>query len=49
MWQSFKAALDNFGRERPELCADVVIGAERVFRAILAWLAPLSTVDGGKT
>jgi heme oxygenase len=42
MWQSFKAALDNFGRENPDLCADVVTGAKRVFRAILAWFQPLA-------
>jgi len=42
MWQSFKAALDNFGREKPDLCADVVTGTERVFRAILAWFRPLA-------
>ena len=42
MWQSFKAALDNFGREKPDLRADVVTGAERVFRAILVWFRPLA-------
>ena len=40
MWQSFRATLDAFGRERSLLRADVVTGAQRVFRAILAWFAP---------
>ena len=42
MWQSFKAALDSFGHENADLCADVVTGAKRVFRAILAWFQPLA-------
>jgi heme oxygenase (biliverdin-IX-beta and delta-forming) len=40
MWQSFQAALDGFGRERPQLREDVAIGAERAFGAILAWFTP---------
>ncbi len=38
-WQSFKAALDAFGNARPWLVDDVALGAESVFRAILAWFA----------
>ena len=40
MWQSFRAGLDDFGRAQPQLCADVVTGAERAFGAMLAWFAP---------
>ncbi len=43
-WSSFKAALDSFGHARPELCADVVSGAERVFEALLAWFGPARDV-----
>jgi len=39
-WQRFRAALDAFGQNRPRLCADVVTGAQRAFRAILAWFIP---------
>jgi heme oxygenase len=42
-WQNFRAALDRFGCRQPELRADVVIGAERAFRAFLDWFAPFST------
>jgi heme oxygenase len=40
MWQSFRAALDQFSLTQPQLCTDVVIGAERTFRATLVWFAP---------
>jgi heme oxygenase len=40
MWQSFRTALDQFSLTQPQLCADVVIGAERTFRAMLVWFAP---------
>ena len=40
MWHSFQAALDAFGRAHASLCVDVVIGAQRTFRAMLAWFAP---------
>jgi heme oxygenase len=40
MWESFRAALDRFGRDCPQLRVDVVTGAERLFRALLAWFAP---------
>lgn len=40
MWQSFRAALDEFGSFQPQLCTDVVVGAERTFRAMLVWFAP---------
>jgi heme oxygenase len=39
-WRDFKAALDDFGREQPQCRVDVVTGAERTFRAMLAWFAP---------
>ena len=44
MWQSFQAALDAFGRAHPGRCADVVTGAQRTFRALLAWFAPFCAV-----
>jgi heme oxygenase len=44
MWQSVRAALDAFGRAQPQLCADVIEGAERTFRAMLDWFAPFVTV-----
>jgi heme oxygenase len=40
MWRSFRAALDEFSLEQPQLCTDAVIGAERTFRAMLVWFAP---------
>jgi len=40
MWHGFQAALDAFGRAHPRLCVDVVTGAQRTFRAMLAWFAP---------
>jgi heme oxygenase len=46
-WQSVKAALDRFGRNRPELSGDVVTGAERSFRAMLAWFT-LRGADAAK-
>jgi len=36
-WASFKAALDTFGRSRPRDRADVLVGAERTFRAVTTW------------
>lgn len=36
-WQTFKTALDAFGRDCPPLQGDVASGAESVFRAIAAW------------
>ena len=39
MWRSVRAALDDFGRERPQLAGDVATGAERTFRSMLAWFA----------
>jgi heme oxygenase len=39
MWQSFRAALDRFGHANPHLRAEVVIGADRMFQAILTWFA----------
>jgi heme oxygenase len=44
MWQSVRAALDAFGRAEPQLRADVIEGAERTFRALLAWFAPFVTI-----
>jgi heme oxygenase len=43
MWQSYRAAVDTFGRERPWRQDEVVFGARRVFRSILEWFAPLYT------
>jgi heme oxygenase len=40
MWQSFRAALDEFGFLQPELCIDVVTGAERAFSAMRVWFSP---------
>jgi len=40
VWQQFRTALDGFGDDRPRLCDDVVTGAQRTFRAILAWFIP---------
>jgi heme oxygenase len=42
-WQRFRAALDAFGHNWPRLCADVVTGAQRAFRAILAWFIAFRT------
>jgi heme oxygenase len=44
MWQSFRTALDAFGREQPLLRDSVLTGAEDVFGAVLAWFAPLGLV-----
>jgi hypothetical protein len=38
-----RVALDEFGALQPQFCADVVIGAERTFRAMLVWLVPFCT------
>jgi heme oxygenase (biliverdin-IX-beta and delta-forming) len=43
-WDSFRAALDSFGRANPALCEDVVIGAERVFAALRTWFGPARNV-----
>jgi heme oxygenase len=40
-WLRFKTALDAFGRKRPRQEADAISGAEAVFRAIMAWFAPV--------
>jgi heme oxygenase len=47
-WQTFKTALNAFGRERPRLGADVISGAEGAFRAIAAWFAPFPTSIEGQ-
>jgi heme oxygenase (biliverdin-IX-beta and delta-forming) len=39
IWQRFKAALDAFGNDRPQLSDDVLLGSESVFRAILTWFS----------
>jgi hypothetical protein len=49
MWQSFKAAVDAFGREQPHLGNDVVLGAESVFRAILTWFTDWRGIAGGRS
>jgi heme oxygenase len=43
-WQTFKTALNTFGRERPCLGADVISGAEGVFRSIAAWFTPFRPI-----
>lgn len=43
-WQTFKTALNAFGRERPCLGADVISGAEGVFRSIAEWFAPFRSI-----
>jgi heme oxygenase len=48
VWKSFRAAVDSFGRERPELRADVVCGAERTFGSMLDWFAPFRAVSSGR-
>jgi len=48
MWTTFRSAVDGFGQERPELRADVVSGAERTFRSIKVWFAPLCVVSGSQ-
>jgi heme oxygenase len=40
MWRGFRAALDSFGNECPELRAEVVASAQCGFGAILDWFAP---------
>jgi heme oxygenase len=47
-WQSFRAVLDEFGSFQPQLCTDVVVGAERTFRAMLAWFPPACTGKVGQ-
>lgn len=49
MWQSFRAAVDEFSVRQPQLCADVVLGAERTFRAMLVWFAPLCAGTVGQS
>ena len=48
MWQSFRVALEEFESFQPRLCADVVVGAERTFRAMLVWFAPFSVAKVGQ-
>jgi heme oxygenase len=40
MWKSFRAALDSFGRAKPQRRGDVLLGADRVFRSLLIWFTP---------
>jgi len=49
MWQSFRAALDEFSLQQPQLCNDVVVGAERTFRAMLVWFAPFCAAEVGRS
>lgn len=49
MWQGFRAALDEFSLRQPQLCADVVIGAERTFQAMLVWFAPFCAGKAGQS
>jgi heme oxygenase len=39
MWKNFCTSLDGFGWAQPDLSADVMTGAERAYRSILAWFA----------
>lgn len=39
-WQDVRVALDDFGREHPQRRDQVVSGAQRTFRTMLAWFAP---------
>ena len=48
MWKNFRAALDRFGLERPLDRDHVVEGAERTFRAILAWFEPFRAACGSR-
>jgi heme oxygenase len=48
VWQNFKAALDAFGGAQPQHRSDVVAGAERTFRAMLAWFAPFCAVAASR-
>lgn len=48
IWRSFRVALDEFGTLRPQFCADMVIGAERTFRAMSVWFAPFCTGKVGQ-
>jgi hypothetical protein len=43
-WSSFRASLDSFGRAKPKLCGDVVVGAQRVFKALLTWFGSVRNV-----
>jgi heme oxygenase len=43
-WQTFKTALNAFGRQQPFRAADVISGAERVFHAIATWFTLFRTV-----
>ena len=49
MWNSFRSAVDGFGRDRPELRANVVSGAERTFGSIKDWFAPFCAASGCQT
>jgi heme oxygenase len=49
MWQSFRSALDEFSLKQPQLCTDVVVGAERTFRAMLVWFAPFCAAKVGQS
>jgi heme oxygenase len=45
-WQSFRASLDDFGRAQPGRCVDVLSGADRMFRANLAWFTARGGIGG---
>jgi heme oxygenase len=49
MWLRFRTALDEFSLEQPQLCTDVVTGAERTFRAMLVWFAPFCAGKVGQS
>ena len=40
-WGSFRIELDSFGRANPDLCDDVIVGAQLVFESLLMWFGPL--------
>lgn len=44
-WQTFQAALDDFGHANPQLRADAEAGAASTFRAMLAWFTRLCAVE----
>jgi len=45
-WKSFQAAMDDFGRARPQHFEDVIIGAQRTFCTMMAWFAPHCSSGG---
>jgi heme oxygenase len=46
MWKNFCTSLDGFGREQPDLGVNVMTGAERAYRSILAWFASFCAANG---